>query len=231
VIVAELDRVEREAALGRTPVHRASPAARVLAALLLVAAAVLAPDATRAAGVLAAAVALGALAGTGPHRVLLRALFPVPFLVSVYLLHPEAGFGALLLPGLRGVASAAALGVLLSSTPFADVLRVLARVMPRSLAAAFAVLYRSVFDLARASSHLSEAARLRGVRAEPGAMLGGMLLHAMERTENVACVLHVRGVDVPDPDVADAFRPRAEDLVALAPAAAALAFVLAGGGA
>jgi energy-coupling factor transporter transmembrane protein EcfT len=62
-------------------------------------------------------------------------------------------------------------------------------------------------------------------------VVGGLLLLAFERTENVACVMHVRGVDGPDPDRADAFRPRAADLLPLGTAAAALAASLAAGGA
>ena len=57
-------------------------------------------------------------------------------------------------------------------------------------------------------------------------MVGGLLLHAFERTENVACVMHVRGVDAPDPDRADALRPRPQDLLPLGAAAGALALSL-----
>jgi energy-coupling factor transporter transmembrane protein EcfT len=144
----------------------------------------------------------------------------------IFLLHPETSPERMLVLLLRAGLSALSLVLLLSTTTFADVLRVLAVLLPRTLAAALAVLYRSLFILLRSSAHTMEAARLRGVRGGAGAMVGGLLLHAFERTENVACVMHVRGVDAPDPDRADAFRPRPFDLVPLAAAGAVLALSL-----
>ena len=222
MIADDLDRIDRIAATGESPVHRASPAARVLAAALTVAAAVVAERPLALAAVAGLILAETALAGAGPHRVLLRSLAPVPFLAAVFLLHPETGGERMALLLLRAAVSAMALALLLSTTTFADVLRVLGPILPRDLVAALAVLYRSLFILLRASAHRMEAARLRGVRGSAGAMVGGLLLHAFERTENVACVMHVRGVDLPDPDRADAFRPRCADLLPLGRAAAAL---------
>ena len=177
-----------------------------------------------AAAVVAGLVLLwGAVARAEPHRMVLRALAPLPFLAVVFLLHLETRPERMALLLLRALSSALALVLLLSTTPFVDCLRVLGVVLPRSLAAALAVLYRSLFILLRASSHAAEAARLRGARAGPGAIVGGLLLHAFERMENVACVMHARGVDAPDPDRADALRPRALDAIPLGFAAAALA--------
>jgi energy-coupling factor transporter transmembrane protein EcfT len=170
---------------------------------------------------------LAALAGAEPGRIVLRSLAPLPFLGALFLLHPETPFGRMGLLLLRAGVSCMALVLLLSTTTFPDVLRVLGVVLPRSLTAALAVLYRSLFILLRASAHMMEAARLRGVKGGVGVMVGGLLLHAFERTENVACVMHVRGVDVPDPDRADALRPRWADLLPLAAAAAVAALSLA----
>jgi energy-coupling factor transporter transmembrane protein EcfT len=226
VIADDIDRMDRLAATGSSAVHRASPAARVLAAAVAVAAAVLGED-VRALGACAALLLfLAALARVEPVRVAIRSLAPLPFLVVLFLLHTETGPGRLLLLVLRAAVSAMAVVLLLSTTTFADVLRVLGAFLPRTLTAALAVLYRSLFILLRASSHRMEAARLRGVRGGVGSMVGGLLLHAFERTENVACVMHVRGVDAPDPDRADAFRPRAEDLLPLGVAGGALALSL-----
>jgi len=143
-----------------------------------------------------------------------------------FLLHPETGGGRMLLLLLRAGVSTMAVALLLSTTTSADVLRVLGAFLPRTFVAALAVLYRSLFILLRSSSHRMEAVRLRGVRGGVGPLVGGLLLQAFERTENVACVMHVRAVDAPDPDRADAFRPRAADLLPLGVAAAALALSL-----
>lgn len=226
MIGADIDRMDRLAATGTSPFHRASPAARVLGAAVTVAAAVIAE---RPLPLLAAAgiVLLAAAAARAePHRVLLRSFTPLPFLAVVFLLHPEAAPERMLLLLLRAAVSTMAVVLLLSTTPFGDVLRVLGVVLPRDLTAALAVLYRSLFILLRASAHMAEAARLRGVRGGAGTLVGGLLLHAFERTENVACVMHVRGVDAPDPDRADALRPRPQDLLPLGAAAAALALSL-----
>jgi energy-coupling factor transporter transmembrane protein EcfT len=226
VIAEDLDRMDRLAATGRSPVHRASPVARVAAAGIAVTAAVLAEDPRAAAAVAVLLLAEGALAGASPWRLLLRSLAPLPFLASAFLLHPEASGGRMLLLLLRAAVSCMAVALLLSTTTFADVLRVLGAFLPRTLTAALAVLYRSLFILARSASHMAEAARLRGVRGGAGATVGGLLLQAFERSENVACVMHVRAVDVPDPDRADAFRPRVQDLLPLGVAGAALAISL-----
>jgi energy-coupling factor transporter transmembrane protein EcfT len=223
VIARDLDRMDRLAATGDSPVHRASPLARTLAAGLSVAAAVLCEDPRAAATVAALLLIEGAAARAEPARMAVRSLAPLPFLAVVLLLHPETPAGRMALLLLRAAASVLAVVLLLSTTPFADVLRVLGTVLPRTVTAALAVLYRSLFALLRASSHAAEAARLRGARGAIGPVAGGLLLQAFERAENVACVLHVRGVDAPDPDRADALRPRPEDAVPLGFAGAALA--------
>jgi energy-coupling factor transporter transmembrane protein EcfT len=229
VIAEDIDRMDRLAAAGTSAVHRASPFARVAAAALAILAAVLASKPWPLAAEAVLLLAVGAAARAEPHRMALRALAPLPFLAILFLLHPETGAGRMLLLALRASVSALAAVLLLSTTTFADVLRVLGVLLPRTLTAALAVLYRSLFILLRASSHRMEAARLRGVRGGTGAMVGGLLLQAFERTENVACVMHVRAVDVPDPDRADAFRPRPQDVLPLGAAAAALALsILAG---
>jgi energy-coupling factor transporter transmembrane protein EcfT len=226
VIAEDLDRMDRIAATGRSVVHRASPLARTAAAGISVAAAVLCEDARAAAGVAGLLLLEGAAARAEPGRMALRSLAPLPFLAVAFLLHPETPWERMGLLLLRAASSALALVLLVSTTTFADVLRVVGAVLPRTLTAAAAVLYRSLFVLLRASSHAAEAARLRGVRGGVGPLVGGLLLHAFERAENVACVMHVRGVDVPDPDRSDAFRPRAADAVPLSFAGAALALSL-----
>jgi len=226
VIARDVDRMDRLAATGTSPVHGASPLARTAAAGISVAAAVLCEDPRAAAGVAALLLLEGAVARAEPARMALRSLAALPFLAVVFLLHPETPLDRMGLLLLRAASSALAVVLLLSTTTFADVLRVAGVLLPRSLTAALAVLYRSLFVLLRASSHAAEAARLRGVRGAVGPLVGGLLLRAFERAENVACVMHVRGVDAPDPDRSDAFRPRAADAVPLGFAAAALAISL-----
>ena len=219
MISEDIDRMDALAARGDSVVHRASALARTAAAGITVAAAVAAehPGPLAAAALLLLAEAAAARAE--PRRILVRSLAPLPFLLVLFLLHPEAPLDRMALLLLRAMVSCMALVLLLSTTTFADVLRVLGVFLPRTLTAALAVLYRSLFILLRASAHMMEAARLRGVRGGVGTMVGGLLLHAFERTENVACVMHVRGVDLPDPDRADALRPRREDLLPLGVAA------------
>ena len=226
MILEDIDRMDRLAATGTSLLHRASPLARVLATALVVAAAVLAGQVVPLLAIAALLLGGAVLSGAGPGRVLLRSTAPLPFLAAVLLLHRETGAERMGILVLRAMDSAMALVLLLSTTPSADVLRVLGAVLPRDLTAALAVLYRSLFILLRASSHMMEAARLRGVRGATGPMVGGLLLHAFERTENVACVMHVRGVDAPDPDRADALRPRRADALPLGAAATALALSL-----
>jgi energy-coupling factor transporter transmembrane protein EcfT len=230
VIAEDVDRMDRLAASGTSVVHRASPAARATAAAVTVAAAVLCED-SRALGVIAALLLVeGMVAGVHPGRLLLRSLAPLPFLAVAFLLHPETTLGRMLLLLLRAGVSAMAAMLLLSTTTSADVLRVAGPFLPRPVVAALAVLYRSLFVLLRSSAHRLEAARLRGVRGAVGPLVGGLLLEAFERTENVACVMHVRAVDVPDPDRADAFRLRPADVVPLGVAAAAVALCIASRG-
>ncbi|MCK6480313.1 MAG: energy-coupling factor transporter transmembrane protein EcfT [Planctomycetes bacterium] len=227
MIAEDIDRMDALAAGGRSILHRASPAARVASAGIVVVSAALAGRPLPLAAGAGILLLLAAVAGAEPGRVLLRSLAPLPFLGALFLLHPETPLERMGLLLLRAGVSCMALVLLLSTTTFADVLRVLGVFLPRTLTAALAVLYRSLFILLRASTHMMEAARLRGARGGAGTMVGGLLLHAFERTENVACVMHVRGVDVPDPDRADALRPRAADLLPLGAAAAVAALSLA----
>jgi len=230
VIDEELDRIDSLAATGTSPVHRASPLSRVLAAALTVAAILVAEEHRPIAVVAALLLVEATIAWAGPIRLLLAAFTPLPFFIVLALLRlgsdgENAEMMSLLL--FRAGASAMALVLLLSTTTFVDVLRVLGPLLPRDLAATLAVLYRSLFILLRHAGHVGEVAWTRGVFPVQGPIVGGLLLHAFERMENVACVMHVRGVDLPDPDRADAFRPRPLDLLPLARGVAALALSLA----
>ncbi|MGE5485935.1 MAG: CbiQ family ECF transporter T component [Ignavibacteriales bacterium] len=173
---------------GRTPMHRASPAVKMLFATLAVAGAVAARDLRAASAVLAIMLGLSVWACIPVHR-------------AAHLLAYPALFGWIfsgdepLLGALRAVAAAMALILLLGTTTFASIHAILARMMPRVISDSVYMTYRSLFLLAGQITALGRVLRLRGGRSlsAVGAAFGTALVHSIDTSERVYSVLVVRG--------------------------------------
>ncbi|HXX67977.1 MAG TPA: cobalt ECF transporter T component CbiQ [Polyangiaceae bacterium] len=147
-----------------SPIHRASASLKLLAALALVTAIAFVPVERAYWTVLVlVAILLGARAAGVPLRAFLtRLAIAQPFVLSVALLalFQRRGLDVCGAIVLKSTACVAAVQLLAHTTPFPDLLRVMARVrVPRALVTTLALLHRYLYIL------VDETRRMRQARA------------------------------------------------------------------
>jgi len=221
---------------GRSFLHRAGPAAKVIMAAGCVAAVVITREVALLAVIYGTAVALLAAARVPPLKVMLiagyPALFALLFVVSAWdgtWQTPARVFG-------RAMAAAITMVTLLATTPYPRVFGLLSRVLPRIVGEALFLTYRSVFILLDMVGDLVTAARVRSglhlrhplanLRNLSSAM-GKLLIHALDRSERQYDIMAVRGYDGRIAAPTRSWNSLATDALPVAVGVAALAAALA----
>lgn len=195
--LAALDGLAR----GSGPLHRSRPAAKCLMAAGFICAAASAAT-PAAAGRVAAVILLAALlAGRGVFALWRLALYPLGF-AAVYSLVFARGPGEVALLLARVELMVWSTLILIATTPMADVLGVLAPLLPALVADGLYLTYRMFFRLLRGEERLWQAMRLRAggpsrllARDPQGfvAAAGVSLLNAIEAGERSHQALELRG--------------------------------------
>jgi cobalt/nickel transport system permease protein len=187
---------------GRSFLHRAGPAAKVVMAACFVAAVVITRQIPLLAIIYVACVALLAAARLPPLKVMAIAAYPTIF---VLLLVISAWDGSWATPTRlfgRALAGALALVTLLATTPYPRVFGLLSRVLPRIVGEALFLTYRAVFVLLEMAGEMVTATRVRsGLRLHHplanlrnlSAAMGALLIHAVDRSERQFDIMVVRG--------------------------------------
>ncbi|HEX2922854.1 MAG TPA: energy-coupling factor transporter transmembrane component T [Chloroflexota bacterium] len=220
---------------GRSPLHRASALSKVVAALLVIAAIVAAQDLFVLLAIYLVLVA-GVLTSRLPTlRVLSLAAYPALFAL---LFAVSAWNGSLLDPLLiitRAVTAATTMLLLIVTTPYHQLFAVLRHLLPKSIADALFITYRSIFILLDILGALLTALSLRGgfLRGKPlhnirslAAGVGLLLLRAIAYSEQLYTIMQVRGYSGTMVGGASWRQTTRMDLVPLLTAAAILAYVL-----
>jgi len=195
--------VDRSAVMGTSPLHRAAPARKLIAAGLVLASVVVANDPMIVAGVALALVGIVGALDLPLRPMLVLALYPALFaLVFAFAAAPGPVTGALFV--LKAVTSALAFVTLMFTTPYPQVFAPLQRVTPTVIGDALLMTYRSLFLLAEKFEDLMRAVRLRAgisarqpLRSARGTMraLSGLLLYSLDLAEREYDVLHLRGYE------------------------------------
>ncbi len=195
--------VDRSATLGGSPLHRASPVAKLIAFACLLAAVVVNANVLVVAGIammLAAAVVAWRLPG---RPIAALAAYPA-FFAAVFALAsaPDVLVGVLVVA--KAVTAALAAILLVFTTPYPQVFAPLQRVVPGVVGDAMLMTYRSFFLLLEKFGHLLTAVRLRSgfsrrrplraARATTQA-LGGLLLYSFDLAERDYDVMRLRGYE------------------------------------
>jgi len=227
--------VDRSAVLGNTPLHRAAPSSKLVAAALLLAAVVSTRDPLVAAG-LALSLAGAAAALRLPLRQMVPlALYPALFaLVFAFAAAPGPVTGALIV--LKAVTAALVAVTLMFSTPYPQVFAPIQRVVPTIVGDALLMTYRSLFILAEKFGDLLRAVRLRSglsgrqpVRTAQATVraLGGLLLYSFDLSQREYDILRLRGYEGGLRVSARSSSDRTADTAAIAYALLALGVALA----
>jgi len=195
--------VDESATLGTSLLHRASPVAKVIA-FVLVLAAVIANANVLVIGGIALVLASAMIACRLPlKQITLLAAYPA-FFALVF------GFGTASPPltaalfAMKAVTAALAALLLIFTTPYPQVFAPVQRVVPGIVGDAMLMTYRSVFLLLEKFNHLMIAVRLRAglsgrkpVRSARATIhaLGGLLLYAFDLSQRDYDVMRLRGYE------------------------------------
>lgn len=195
--------VDESATRGRSPLHRASPVAKLIAAGCLLAAVVVNANVLVLLGVALVPVA-AVVAWRLPGRpIAALAAYPAVF-AAVFALAsaPDPLMGAMVVT--KAVAAALAVITLMFTTPYPQVFAPLQRVLPSIVGDALLLTYRSLFLLAEKFGHLTTAVRLRSglsareprrAAAATTAALGGLLLYSFDLSQREYDVMRLRGYE------------------------------------
>lgn len=195
--------VDRSAVQGRSALHRASPASKLVATGLVLAAVVSARDPLLVAGLALALVGVSAGFDLPLRPMLALALYPSVFaVVFAFAAAPGPVTGALFVA--KAVTAALAVVTLMFTTPYPHVFAPLQRVTPTVVGDALLMTYRSLFLLGDKFADLVRAVRLRAgisarqpIRSARATVraLGGLLLYSFDLAEREYDVLRLRGYE------------------------------------
>ncbi len=188
-----------------SPVHRLPPAAKLLGAVALVLATVVVPVRSPwlFAGVGLLLLLLVLLSRVPVRFLALRLLLLEPFVAGVAVLSLFQPNGLVLasLLVLRSTLCLATMILLTSTTPFAEILRVLRRIrLPTLLLTTIALMYRYLFLLVDEAERMQRARTSRTLRAgrrhewrSTAALAGQLFLRSTERAERIYAAMCARG--------------------------------------
>ncbi len=187
---------------GGGPYHRASAGAKMLATALVIAAVLIAGDVVTLTIIYLLLAGVTATSRLPMGKVLLIAAYPATFGVLFALSRWDGTLAAPATIILRAMDAGLATVLLIVTTPYSEIFRVLRLAIPSPYSDALFLTYRSLFLLLRLVSELLIALRIRGgfVRwrylrtvRNIGQGLGHIVVHAIALTERFYQVLRVRG--------------------------------------
>jgi cobalt/nickel transport system ATP-binding protein len=194
--------LDRWAVRGTSRFHRASPIGKIVATLLFVACVAVARDVFTLATLYVALAALVVLARLPLRRVLAIAAYPALFAALFALSQWNGQWATPIVIVLKAMGAALAMVLLISTTSYPQLFAVLGRVLPRVVADALLMTYRTFFMLLEAMDHLITALRLRGglLRGRPvrtirnlSVALGVLLIRSFDLGQRLYEALTLRG--------------------------------------
>jgi energy-coupling factor transporter transmembrane protein EcfT len=183
--------------------HRAAPAAKLMAFALVLVAVIVSANLLVVLGVTLSLLGLLAAMRLPARPMLALAAYPGLFAaLYAFAAAAEPLTGALIVA--KAVTAALAAVLLMFTTPYPQVFAPIQRVVPAVIGDALLMTYRSLFLLLERFGHMLTAARLRsglvGVHPSQSARvitrsLGGVLLYSIDLSQRTYDIMHLRGYD------------------------------------
>jgi energy-coupling factor transporter transmembrane protein EcfT len=199
--VIDVARIDHWAASGSGPLHRASPAAKVIFLLLVVSAAVLSRNPYALVAGYLILLVVAAASGLPWTRVLVLSWYAAVFAL-IYGLSVRGGMWLRALFIVKAITPSCAMLMLIASTPYPKLFSLFSTVLPEVLAAGLFMTYRTLFILLDMMDNFAAAIRLRG-GFSPGSLyknsanisrgIAMLLVRAVERSSRIYAVMVVRG--------------------------------------
>ena len=194
--------LDRWAVQGQSRLHRASPLGKIAATLLFVACVAVARDVLTLLTLYGVLATLVVVARLPLRRTLAIGAYPALFAALFALSQWNGQWATPVVIVLKAMGAALAMVLLVSTTPYPQLFAIIGRVLPRMVADALLMTYRSFFLLLESMDHLIIALRLRGglLRGQPvrtirnlSVALGVLLVRSLELGERLYDVLMLRG--------------------------------------
>ncbi len=182
--------LDRWAVQGQSRIHRASPAGKIAATLLFVACVAVARDMLTLLTLYGVLATLVVVARLPLRRTLAIAAYPALFAALFALSQWNGQWATPVVIVLKAMGAALAMVLLVSSTPYPQLFAIIGRALPRVVADALLMTYRSFFMLLESMDHLVTALRLRG------GLLRGRPVRTIRNLSIALGVLLVRSIDL-----------------------------------
>jgi cobalt/nickel transport system permease protein len=200
-VVIGVTKIDHWAASGTGPLHRASPAAKLIFLFLIVAAAVLSKNPYPLIAGYGTLIVVAALSGLPWSRVMALSWYAAVFAL-LYSLSIRGGIWLRLLFIVKAITPSCAMLMLIVSTPYPRIFSLLSSVLPEIIAAGLFMTYRTLFILLDMMDNFAAAIRIRG-GFSPGSLyknsanisrgIAMLLVRAVERSSRIYAVMVVRG--------------------------------------
>lgn len=199
----DIARVDASATRGISPLHRLSPASKLIAFALVLSAVVVSTNLLVVLAVMAALLGVLFAMRLPAKPILALAAYPGIF-AALFALAAAAGWVTAALVVAKAITAALAALLLMFTTPYPQVFAPLQRFLPTVIGDSLLMTYRSLFLLlekfgnvltaARLRAGISGASPLRSARAMTRS-LGAVLLYSIDMSQRTYDVMHLRGYD------------------------------------
>jgi cobalt/nickel transport system permease protein len=198
----DISRIDYWATSGTSVMHKATVYSKLAAALLVVATVVVTRDLSLLVCLYALVLITVRIAGLPVHKVLAISLYPGLFAVLFAVSQARLGWTVPAVIIMKALTSASAMVLLISTTPYTEVMGVFGRVLPRVVADGLFMTYRSFFILFGFLDHFLDALRLRGgfqphrLMKNAGNMASGvgmLFIRAYDTSQRLYDVMTIRG--------------------------------------
>ncbi|MBI5189271.1 MAG: hypothetical protein HZA22_01155 [Nitrospirae bacterium] len=198
----DIARLDYWAATGGSVLHRASVPSKALATAAVIASVVTSDSPALLAALYLMVIVTVRAAGLPPLKVMVISFLPGLFALLYAISKAGAGLAVPAVILLKAFTAATAMILLISTTPFADIMGFIGKAMPKVLRDGLFMTYRSFFILLRLMDNLVTAIRLRG-GLRPGRLVrnsrnigsgvGILFIHAFDTSQRLYDVMSIRG--------------------------------------
>jgi cobalt/nickel transport system permease protein len=198
----DIARIDYWAVSGRSVLHRASVPSKVLATAAVIATVIIASHLPLLAALYVMVIITVRAAGLPPLKVIAISLLPGLFALLFAISKAGEGLFVPLTILLKAFTAASAMILLLSTTPFNNILGFIGRILPRVLRDGLFMTYRSFFILFKLMDNLITAIRLRGGfqrgrflknARNIGSGVGIIFVNAYDKSQMLYDVMFIRG--------------------------------------
>jgi len=198
----DISRIDYWAATGTSQLHRSSTPSKIAATALAISSVVVSNDLFVLAALYALVMLSVRAAGLPVLKVFGLSVFPALFAALFALSQARAGWALPATIILKAVTAASSMLLLVSTTPFNEVLAFMGRLLPRVVKDGLFMTYRSFFILLNMMDHFIDALKLRGGLRARGSFnnarhvaagVGMLFIRAYDKSQRLYDVMTIRG--------------------------------------